>query len=337
MLDRAAVVGVGERIEAGIFAEAVRAGLDQRDRGDELVLVVEVARVQDHRTLVEIVRQGRGQLTTLIGLEAGRAHAVGGAPETADAAVPTLGDLEAGETIQTVQTFIAIGHADAAGRLFGAGLKEEVGGGTHLAVGEYHRRTALQDFDRLDGVVEAHQRGGFKERQRGHAVHRRAHQQGGEVRRIAAAGEAGDLDVGAGLAAGGFRPHAGRDLQQIGRALGVGLFDLLGIGGDDVVAGFDFLDAAGRAAGDDHRVQRGGFLLAGRRCGRLLGRHSLCRGLLCRSGFLGVGQGRRQGCGDGYGQCVTDQCRLLHGYSLHSCLDRLVADPSRLCGLVRSG
>ena len=30
----------------------------------------------------------------------------------------------------------------------------------------------------------------------------------GEVRRVAAARKAGDLDVRAGLAAGGFRPHA---------------------------------------------------------------------------------------------------------------------------------
>ena len=95
-------------------------------------------------------------------------------------------------------------------------------------------------------------RGGFEERQRRHAVQRRAHQLRGEVRRVAAAGKAGDLDVGAGLAAGGFRPHAGRDLQQIRGALGIGAANFFLVGRDDVVAGLELLDAARRCdAGDD--------------------------------------------------------------------------------------
>ena len=46
VLDGLAVVGRRERIEPGIVAEIVGAALDHRDRRDELVLVVEIARIQ---------------------------------------------------------------------------------------------------------------------------------------------------------------------------------------------------------------------------------------------------------------------------------------------------
>src|SRR3546814_16151724 len=77
VLDRLAVVRVGQRIEARIGMEIVRAGLDQRDRRDELVLVVEVARIQRHRSVVAVVGQRAGELAALVGGESSEEGRVG--------------------------------------------------------------------------------------------------------------------------------------------------------------------------------------------------------------------------------------------------------------------
>ncbi len=82
----------------------------------------------------------------------------------------------------------------------------------------------------------------------------------GDEGRIAAAGEAADIDVRAGLATGGLDPQSRDDLQQVGGALWLGLADLLQRGGGDRearVALAQTLEASGTA--DDHGVQcRGG-------------------------------------------------------------------------------
>src|SRR6185312_7785132 len=140
---------------------------------------------------------------------------------------------------------------------------------------------------------------------RRHAVQRRAHDLVGVERRVAAAREAGDLDVRAGLAAGGLGPHAGRDLQQVGGAARVVLLDLRGGGGGDRVAGVDLAHACGvRRTGDDDLLQRLHGLavlrvLVGLLCGVRRGRRAV-RGLavvLRQRGAGGEGGRDRRGQG----------------------------------------
>ncbi len=86
---------------------------------------------------------------------------------------------------------------------------------------------------------------------------------GGEVRGIAAAvGEAGDVDVDAGLTAGGFRPNARGQFEDFCRARGVRVFDVVEGQRDDVVAGVQLLDTL-RRGGDDDFVERVALIAGG--------------------------------------------------------------------------
>ena len=66
MLNGLAVVRRRERIEARIGAEIVGPALDQRNRRDELVLVVEVARIQDEIASVGLMLERRRQLAAFV-------------------------------------------------------------------------------------------------------------------------------------------------------------------------------------------------------------------------------------------------------------------------------
>ena len=68
MLDGVASIGASERVEARIGGE-VTAILKHRDRHDELILVVQSPGPEHERPPIEIVGQGRGDLTALVRLE----------------------------------------------------------------------------------------------------------------------------------------------------------------------------------------------------------------------------------------------------------------------------
>src|SRR2546429_2728219 len=70
MLDGVASIGASERVEARIGGE-VTAILKHWDRHDELILVVQSPGPEHERPPIEIVGQGRGDLTALICLELG--------------------------------------------------------------------------------------------------------------------------------------------------------------------------------------------------------------------------------------------------------------------------
>jgi hypothetical protein len=66
------------------------------------------------------------------------AHAIGAAPEAADAAVPVVGDLEADKAIQAIHAFGAVGEADIAGGNIRAFAQDEVGRHARLAIAVQH-------------------------------------------------------------------------------------------------------------------------------------------------------------------------------------------------------
>src|SRR5262249_8158202 len=153
VLNGLAVVGRRERIEAWEGAETVRPVLDQGNRRDELVLVVEIASVHGELTAVERALQRRRQLAAFVRLELRVAYAIRRAEETSDAAVPALREFEARVSIHSSQIFSAVGQTQAAsGRV--TRLEQKVRRGAHLAAGKDNRWAALQDFDRPHGVVE---------------------------------------------------------------------------------------------------------------------------------------------------------------------------------------
>jgi hypothetical protein len=76
MANGVAVVCPRERVEAGIRAEIVGTALDHGDRGDELILLVEVARVQRELARVGFVFECRGQLATIVGRELGISNTI---------------------------------------------------------------------------------------------------------------------------------------------------------------------------------------------------------------------------------------------------------------------
>ena len=255
MLDGRAVIRRRQRVEARIHAERIGTVLDQRDRRDELVFVVEVAGIKHHRAVAQVMRQRRSQLPAFVGRKLWIAHAVRVTIEPTHAAEPAGCDRKTIERVHAFQVFRAEGDAGAAGRSISPASQDEVRGRAHLPVAEYHRRPALHDLHALDGIVQAEGRGALEERQRREAVDRRAVDLHGEERRVAAAGNAGDLDVGAGLAAARLRPQPRGDLQQIRGALRVGLLDHLLVRSDDRVGGVELLDSGG-GGGHDHRLQR---------------------------------------------------------------------------------
>src|SRR6185369_11265446 len=123
----------------------------------------------------------------LVRVELRIAHAIRNAVKAADAAVPALADLEAVEAVGAIKVLVAQRYPQTSRRLVRACLEQIVGRGADLPACEHHRRAALQDLDRANGVVESEDTGGLEERQRRHAVQRRSHQLRREVRRIAAA------------------------------------------------------------------------------------------------------------------------------------------------------
>ena len=105
--------------------------------------------------------------------------------------------------------------------------------------------SALDDLDALDRVVHAYQGAVIHEGQVGGAVEGRTLDHGREIGRVAAAvGEAGHVDIDAGLSAGGFRPNAGREFVDFGRTRGVRHCESLQGRRDDVVAGVQLLHTA---------------------------------------------------------------------------------------------
>src|SRR5207237_5279487 len=78
MLDGVASIGASERVEARIGGE-VTAILKHWDRHDELILVVQSPDPEHERPPIEIMGQGRGDLTALVRLELRSAEPIGGA------------------------------------------------------------------------------------------------------------------------------------------------------------------------------------------------------------------------------------------------------------------
>src|SRR6185295_2577881 len=158
MADRGAVVRGLERIEAGIGAELVGALLDQRNGRDELILVVQRARVEHECAAVEIAGQGGRELAALVGVELRIAHTIRDAIEATDAAIPAFGNLKSVEAIHTLEVLAAVGESEAAFGRRAASPEHEVRRGAGLAIAEHDRWAALHDFDALDRVIEANGR-----------------------------------------------------------------------------------------------------------------------------------------------------------------------------------
>src|SRR5262249_18674862 len=182
---------------------------DERQRRNELVLVVERACVDQERAIAPIVAQRRGDLTPLIGRKVpGVAYSLGRTVEPSHTGIPTVGDLEPRKGVEPLELLRPVGEADTAGRLLGATLQDEVCGGAHLAIGKNGRRTTLHDLHAFDGVIEPERRAVLEENECRHAIERRAVHLYCKEGSVAGTRETGDFDVRARLSAGRFRPDS---------------------------------------------------------------------------------------------------------------------------------
>src|SRR6185503_13070131 len=124
------------------------------NRRDELILVVEVARIQDQIAgALGFMLERSGELPALVRVELRIAHAIRNAVKAADAAVPALADLEAVEAVGAIKVLVAQRYPQTPRRLVRTCLEQIVGRGTDLPACEHDRRAALQDLDRANGVV----------------------------------------------------------------------------------------------------------------------------------------------------------------------------------------
>src|ERR1700754_4687926 len=135
---------------------AVGAGPDERNRREEGVLIVRLARIERERAAVlELVRQRADDLVALIGGILGVTDALLGPIEAADAAIPTVAEVRAIIAIYAVLASGPVGELGEASRVVLAVLLHEVDRRARLAVAEQHGLAADRRLDALDRLVEA--------------------------------------------------------------------------------------------------------------------------------------------------------------------------------------
>src|SRR5262249_10077017 len=158
-------------------------------------LVIEHPSPDEERPALEVMVQRCGELAAFVRRKLRRADTIWFAVENARGPGPAVGFPEADGWIDTPQTPRARGEADRPGRLLGTAFEDEVSGRAHLARSEQGTGSALHDLDSVDGVIETEERARVHEGEGGHAIERHAFDHVGEEGRVAAAREAGDLDV----------------------------------------------------------------------------------------------------------------------------------------------
>ena len=267
-LDPGAGVPAGHRVEAGkrrVRHALAGAGRDQGNVRDEQVLVVQLAEIKHHLALIEGVREGRGDLSAVIGGELRFSNAVRFAIEAADAEEPVLGQRTAVEAVDPVHALRAVGDTEIAVLDLGALPEYEVGGETHLPVGVEYARAAQDHFRTLDRVVEPEHGGVVQERQVMRRIDRRAVDRVSHIRCAAAPRITREFDVGPGLAPARLRPHARHDLEQIRGARRIHVVDFLEARGGHLKARIEF---SGRLRRRRHHHLVQGVGIRGARFGR---------------------------------------------------------------------
>ena len=149
--------GGGLWVEARKGRDRGSAGIvgNQRNGGEEGVLVVGGAGIEGQATVFYRMHQGGDQLIALVGGELGVAHARVGAVKAADAAVPVFGELGAVIAVKAVE--VARTHRDPRqpALIRQAVLLHIVDGRAGLARAPQNRGAADGGFHPLDRVVEA--------------------------------------------------------------------------------------------------------------------------------------------------------------------------------------
>eukprot|EP01136_Pigoraptor_vietnamica_P021715 Opistho-1_new@72112 len=246
--------GTREHAGAGIdIAELAHlvAVADHRDRQQPLAAIIEVAREDEDRTLVEIVADIAGDLAALFGGEARAANTLATRIIAADHEAGIFAERPRQQHVAAQVAIVGDARLHEPLEIAPAFLLDEVDGEAGLAAAEQRAGAAANRLDALDRLVDADQLGVFEERQgrgreEGNALHHQRDKFGVATRRIAA-----HEDVGAILAARAFGRHAGDDLEQVGGAVRRGAIDRVRIDAGDRERRILAVDPAAGGAGDD--------------------------------------------------------------------------------------
>src|SRR5262249_47739744 len=106
---------------------------------------------------VEIMLQRGRQLAADVRGILRIAHTIGHPVKATDASVPSLGELAALEHVHAFHPLEAVGHPQGSEGLVRPGAQDEIRRRTRLALGEECARSALDNLDALDRIIETYE------------------------------------------------------------------------------------------------------------------------------------------------------------------------------------